>query len=227
MAKVGFSVTYHGNEMSRRIIDLTTPGGKIKNSTIEQYMNLKSKIGEEWEYLTNNTASDFLNIKGWPYNKKSFVRVDVGTVELDKNLVEIELSRYGQCYTLKNAPVINSEGSGHGMKFMINAMHSAYPLSEFRVGDIIQGTKSGVRVRVGIRADPRTRIRVRVFMRFFATFKISLTRIRVIRAVRVVRARIRADIFWHDYQFTLDIFSNFLFIVDQNSNFIAKFYEYQ
>ena len=27
----------HGNEMSRRMIDLTTPGGKIKNSTLEPY----------------------------------------------------------------------------------------------------------------------------------------------------------------------------------------------
>ena len=42
-------------------------------------VNLKSKIGKEWEYLTNKTASDFLNIKGWPYNEKSFVKTDVGT----------------------------------------------------------------------------------------------------------------------------------------------------
>ena len=78
-------------------------------------------------------------------------------------------------------------------------------------------------------ADPRPR-----FYAFFRDFQNwsyadprADTRICVVRAVRVIRARIRADVDGHDYQSTLDIFSNFLLSVDQNSNFIVKFYEYQ
>ena len=80
-----------------------------------------------------------------------------------------------------------------------------YVLSTFHM---VYGGDQGWHPRGSAHADPRPR-----FYAFFRDFQNwpyadprADARIRVVRAVRVIRARIRADVFGHDYQFTLDIF---------------------
>ena len=74
------------------------------------YLKLQSKITDTWENLTDKTVSEFLNIKGWPFNDKTFIHIQMGSKNIDKKLSEVELSKHGQCYVFKDFPAQTLEG---------------------------------------------------------------------------------------------------------------------
>ena len=135
--------------MSRRIMDLTTPGGKIKNSTIEHFVDRKVKIdGVTWEKLEHMNTSTFLNAKGWPFDTRTILFSSMNGEKIDLNdYHKVELSKYGQCHVLADLPEQKREGSGQGLRVLVNIVQSAYSLNELRINDeMVEGVKSGVRV---------------------------------------------------------------------------------
>ena len=136
-----------GNEMSRRIIEISTPIGNIQNKTIEHFLTEQAKLNSKWELLENKTASQFLR-KGWPMNSKTFIWNSFDNKELDLSTYhETEFSKYGQCHVLKNLPLQKQEGVG--LKLLLNIMQNSYPVSEVKITDnMIKGVTSGVKIFV-------------------------------------------------------------------------------
>ena len=136
--------------MSRRVIDLTSPGGYIKNSEIESFVNKTAKLDKSWEVLSNKTASTFLTERGWPFDqdlKPSFVFSSINSEQIDvSNYNTIELSKYGQCHVIDKLPELEKEGPGQGFKLILNIMHEAYPLNEFHLDEMVEGLTAGIRL---------------------------------------------------------------------------------
>jgi len=130
-------------------MDLTTPGGKIKNSTIEHFVDEEVKLdGINWEKLENMNTSTFLNLKGWPFDERTIMFSSMNGQKIDlKNYHKIELSKYGQCHVFTDLPDQKLEGSGQGLRVFVNIVQSAYSLNELKINEeMVEGVKSGVRV---------------------------------------------------------------------------------
>lgn len=72
--------------MSRRVIDLTSPGGHLKTDEIESFVNKTAKTGRNWQTLFNKTASLFLMERGWPFDqdtRPSFVFSSMNSEKID------------------------------------------------------------------------------------------------------------------------------------------------
>ena len=137
--------------MSRRVMDLTSPGGQLRTDEIEMFVNKTSQINGYWQGLANKTASLFLMESGWPFDqheRSTFVTSSLNSKKLSvEKYHTIELSKYGQCHVINKLPSLKQEGPGQGFKLMINIMTEAYPLNEFRVDDeMIEGEVVGIRL---------------------------------------------------------------------------------
>ena len=118
--------------MSRRIIEIATPIGNIQNTTIEPFLLRGVKIKKEWEPLANKTASQFLDINGWPFDSTTFIWNSLNNEKLDLSTYhETEYSKYGRCHVLKDLPIQKQEGIG--LKLLLNIKQSGYSTNELEV----------------------------------------------------------------------------------------------
>ena len=78
---------FANDEIARRMIDLTSPGGYVRNSNVEEYIHLSTFVHNEERAMNDTSASTILHQNGWHF------KVSILKVYLESIWILIELYR--------------------------------------------------------------------------------------------------------------------------------------
>ena len=87
-------------------MDLTSPGGYVRNSNVEDFADVTSFIGFESQPMNDTNISFFLNLNGWHFHDKNFpvASLNSDVIENLNAYHEVELTKYGKCHVFKDLP---------------------------------------------------------------------------------------------------------------------------
>ena len=137
---------FNNDEMTRRIIELTTPGGIVYNSNLEEFSSEVTIVDDELRAMNDTNVSMFLKMNGWHFKEQNFPFASINgkTIQYLKDYHEEELTKYGKCHVFKDLP---EQYTKHGLILWINANHDHYYTSEVKIDErSVEGVTAGVRV---------------------------------------------------------------------------------
>jgi len=87
---------YANDEMARRIIDLTSPGGFVRNSDVEMFTPYTTVYNGKEHAMNDTVASTFLKLNGWHFDKRTFPLASINGEKIInlQDFHEIELTKY-------------------------------------------------------------------------------------------------------------------------------------